>query len=105
MATLLSTYHLAFDSTLRARICGACWQASADILNEDAGTTNHANRVLWANQVLTENADGPMVRSISVGTAQNATIAAAGAEAATDNDILFVVNGLIDTFADGVYGA
>lgn len=101
---LLDTYHLSFDSTLRARIAGGCWKSAADILNESPSTTNHTNRVLWAKKVLTENADGPMVRSLSVNCAQNATIAAAGAAAATDNDILFVIDSLVDTYADGVYG-
>jgi len=102
---LIDTYNLAFHSTLRRRICGACWKAASDILNEDAGTTNHANRVLWAKQVLTENNDGPMVKRLSVAVAQNSTVAAAGAESATDNDIQFVVNSFINSHADGVYGA
>lgn len=69
-----------------------------DVLNEDPGTANHVNRVIWAKDALV-NAEAVAGRMFW-GVLGNATIAAAG-EAATDNDIQFVVNGLINTFATG----
>lgn len=74
------------------------------MLNEDAGTSNHANRVLWAKAVLQEDINGTMVKRLTVDCAQNASIAAAG-EAATDNDIQFVVNSRVNHYSDGAYGA
>jgi hypothetical protein len=101
---LIDQYNLTGSATLSSRICAACWKAATDVLNEAENTANHANRTLWAKQVLTENKDGAMVRRLLVDCAQNASIAAAG-EAATDNDLQFVVNSRINTYADGVYGA
>ena len=76
----------------------ACFKAAVDVLNEDTGTTNHANRVLWAQAVLLSNAKS---NEMKYHILQNATIQALG-NASTDNDVQFVVNSLIDTFATGV---
>ena len=97
---LIDQYNLAHSGELPKRVCAACWKAASDVLNEDAGTTNHANRVVWAKAVLQENVGGTMVKRLTVDCAQNASIAAA-AEAATDNDIQFVVNSRVNYYADG----
>jgi len=81
---------------LKARCAAATAKAALDVLNEDPGTTNHANRLVWAKEALV-NAD-TVAERMFWGILQNATIAAAGDEA-TDNDVQFVVNSLIDTFA------
>jgi len=73
-------------------------KAAYDILNEDAGTANHANRVIWANQTLADAKS--KAEQMMWGLVTNATIAAAG-DAATDNDIQFVVNSYINSFAQG----
>jgi hypothetical protein len=101
---LIDQYNLAYSGNLPKRVCAACWTAAVNILNEDAGTANHANRVLWAKAALQEAVSGTMVKRITVDCAQNASIAAAG-EAATDNDIQFIVNSRAGVYADGVYGA
>jgi hypothetical protein len=100
MATLLELYNLRFTSqNLKNRTVAAIAKAAQDVLNEDAGTANHAARVAWASAAL---ADTPtMAERMMWGMLANATIAAAG-DAATDNDIQFVVNSLVDTFAAGV---
>jgi hypothetical protein len=100
MATLLETFNLRNTSSgLRNRLAVACVRSAVDVLNEAANTTNHAQRVKWANATLAD-AQG-MAEKMMWGLLANATVASAG-EAATDNDILFVVSSLIDTFAAGM---
>lgn len=97
MATLAELYNLRFTSAgLKNRTVAAIAKAAQDVLNESDQTANHTARVAWAKLAL---ADAPaMAEKMLWGLLSNATIAGDG-EAATDNDIQFVVNSLIDTFA------
>lgn len=76
----------------------AVFKAAVDVLNEAANTTNHANRVIWANAVMLD----PKAKTQQMKThiLTNATIQTVLNDA-TDNDVQFVVNGLVDTFATG----
>lgn len=95
----LDTYNLRYQTvTLKNRAMVAVAKAAYDILNEDPGYANHANRIIWARQALA-NAAGK-AEEMLWGIVTNPTIAAAG-ESATDNDIQFVVNSYIDSFAQG----
>jgi len=88
---------------LKAKFIGACLKAAYDIVNEDAGTSNHANRVTWANVVLTgtvAEVEAAAMQHVRYAIASNATLQSAG-DAATDNDVQFIVNSQIDTFATG----
>jgi hypothetical protein len=76
----------------------AVLKAASDIRNEDAGTSNHANRLLWAQAVEQDPASAVMEMRYRI--MENATIQAAPTEA-TDNDVQFVVNLLVDSFATG----
>jgi len=97
MATLLEIWNLKSTSAnLRNRCAAAVAKAAQDVLNEDAGTENHAARVVWAQDALV-NAESAANRMMW-GLLGNATIQSSG-ESSTDNDIQFVVNGLINTFA------
>ena len=78
------------------QVAGACMVASRDIKNEDPGTTNHTDRLIWAASV-DENAKS-MAVSMLVDVLSNTTIAA-DVDGATDTDVQFVVNSLIDTYA------
>ena len=85
---------------LHAKISRAIDVAARDVINEDPGTTNHANRIVWARHIR----KGPTNITIEANAwinvvLDNATIAAAG-NLATDNDVQFVVNGLVDDMAD-----
>lgn len=83
---------------LLEKVAGACLKAAGDIRNEDPGTTNHSNRLIWGQAVESDalsKAKEMMARVI-----QNGTIAADPSHA-TDNDIQFVVNSLIDEYATG----
>ena len=104
MATNLQVYNVAKSTVLAPRILGQCLKFASDIRAEDPLTTNHANRILWANAVMKEDVGGEMVKRMQVYCAQNATIAEAG-DSATDNDIAYVVAVMLDQEADGVYGA
>jgi hypothetical protein len=95
----LDTYNLRYESAnLLNRTTVAVAKAAYDILNEDPGYTNHANRVIWARQALGDTKS--KAEQMMWGVVTNATIAAAGDDA-TDNDIQFVVNSYIDSFAQG----
>lgn len=100
MATLSQLYSLRYSSDgLRNRLTAACATAAQDVLNESTGTSNHEQRVKWAYAAL---ANAPaMAESMMWGLIGNATIQTAG-EAATDGDIQFVCNGLINTYAAGL---
>lgn len=76
----------------------AILKAATDIRGEDAGTSNHANRLIWAAEAEQDTAD--KVREMKERIMENATIQA-DPNGATDNDVAFVVNSLIDTFATG----
>jgi len=94
---LIDTYNLRYNSaTLQSKVVAAVAKAAMDILNEDPATANHADRVTWAAEALSHTKT--VAEKFMWGVVSNASIAAAG-EDATDNDIQFVVNSLIDTIA------
>ena len=76
----------------------ACW----DIVNEDTGNENHANRIAWANSILDAyegHSQSEYLRFLS-----NPTIRSSGIDS-TDNDIQFVVNSMADAWASDYVGA
>jgi hypothetical protein len=97
---LIDQYNLQYTHTLlQQRTQIAIESAAYNVLNEDPGTTNHANRIVWANTVL--NNPGKMMILEMAMVVQNPTIQAEGDNAA-DGDIQFVVNGLVDYFANAI---
>jgi hypothetical protein len=100
MATLLERYDLQYTHTLlRQRTQIAIESAAYDVLNEDPGTANHANRILWANDTLAY--PERMTNLEMAMLVQNPTIQAEGDNAA-DGDIQYVINGLVDYFANAI---
>lgn len=99
MATFLDVWNLAHSAMLKARIAGAIAKAALNILNENPATANHENRVRWAWSSLLEPDN--MASRMIWGVVGNADIQNAG-DNASDNDIEYVVNVLIDTYANGV---
>lgn len=98
MALLDSYFAYKGSGRLLERVAGACLVAAGQIRNEDPGTSNHANRMIWVAAV---QADAlTCAKNMIARVLENATIAAAP-EAATDNDIQFVVNSLINEYAIG----
>ena len=95
-------YTAATDPThaLRGQVSVAVHKAAVDVTNEAANTANHALRLSWANRVLRSNT-GPTDTAARWiwNVLENATIQAAPATA-TDSDVQFVVNALVDTMAN-----
>ncbi len=95
MATLQEIYDVRYASnTLRCRVIGAILVAANDILNNINETDK---RKRWAKASL-RNPEAK-IDAFLLRCALNPTIAAAG-DAATDDDIKFVVNGAIDALND-----
>jgi hypothetical protein len=100
MATFLERHALQYGHTLlRQRTQIAIEQGAYDVSNEDAGTANHANRLLWSQTAL--NNPTKMMDLEMALLVQNPTIAGAGDDS-TDSDIQFVVNGLIDVYGNAL---
>jgi trehalose-6-phosphatase len=99
MAEYVDIYYLMHsDGDLWRRVEVAAFRTACDIINEDTATPNHTNRVIWAKQALANPA--AKAAEMKYAVLQNATIMAAGNDA-TDNDVQFVVNSVIDSFATG----
>jgi len=101
----IEEYNLFFDTTndLHKKVARAIDKAARDVINEDEGTANHSIRLAWAKWM---RADPDRVvaeaHRAMLHVLDNATVAAAG-NTATDNDVQFVVNGLVNTLSVGGY--
>lgn len=101
MATYSEMASIAGSSQFQNRVEYCLKKAAVAVMAEDAGTTNHTDRVTYAVKVL----DG----SASVGEAAkavvtNATLTASGDSSATnmgisDSDLEFTVNSMFNAFA------
>lgn len=98
MATLLEKNELFSSPNLRDRTKAAIREYAGVVLAEDAGTDNHANRVIWAVDSL-DSIDAATKRMLSE-VVNNPTIQDVG-DVCSDNDIKFVVNESINKFAVG----
>lgn len=100
MATLLGIYDVLLSDgaqALRNRTMAQVLVSANYIMNEDPGTANHANRLVWAQgALLSASALRAASDKMYVGVCTNPTIQSAG-NASTDNDIAYVVASLIDT--------
>lgn len=91
------------SGVLRKKFIGACLKAAFDILNENPGTGNHANRLIWAQSIVAgtvAEVEEKALQHLRYAAASNATIQSAGDDS-TDNDVQYVVNSQIDIFATG----
>jgi len=88
------------ESTLRQQVAVAIHKAAVDVVNESASTENHSDRLSWARKVL-RSVEGPITESGAWvwKVLENATIQAAPT-AASDNDVQFVINSLVNTMAE-----
>ncbi len=99
MATLMDI-KLAYDghATLLNRVQGACIKLAGAIRSEDVGTTNHANRLIWAGQV---EADPVTKAKQMIGRVLGNPTIATQMEASGDGLIETVVGNLINSYALG----
>ena len=100
MATYAELYDLRNDSALKNRVTTACIIAAETIMNEDVGTMNHVNRLLWAKAVFA-NPSSEAERMFMAILAANSAATVANIQNATDVAIQGNVDDHIDLFADG----
>jgi hypothetical protein len=87
-------------STLRKKVVVAIYKAALDVRNEAASTPNHAARLAWAMKVAGEPGEPERQAAAHIwGVMENATIAANPATA-TDADVQFAINALVDRMAE-----
>lgn len=88
------------DGALRNKIEVACIITAWTILQEDVGTTNHANRVVWAKQVF-DNTRLPAEKLLKALLAANKDETVATIQAASKEALQTLVDDAVDVFADG----
>jgi len=92
--TFEEAYALGNDPVWRARCQTGGLQAAANVMSEDDATVGHAERTAWANKVLLN----PSLQSPSIAFGVAAQPGISGPEA-TDQDILFTINSLVNAWA------
>lgn len=100
MATYGELADLIRNEDLRDKIAAACLVAADDIRQEDGGTANHDNRVIWAKKVLAN----PRVEAgiiIPLVIAANKAATASQIAGAADTAIQNNVDAVVDFVADG----
>jgi hypothetical protein len=87
-------YNLGADPVFRARCQTGALEAATNVMSEDDTTAGHSERAAWANKVLLN----PALQSgaISFGVAAQPGISGPDA---TDQDLLFTINSLVDAWA------
>ena len=100
MATLLEQREIERDSDFQDKVRSAQGVSSIAILYEGGAVNNHANRMIWAKQVLQspESRHMEMVRAVIAKRAADTMVVILGL---SDTDLQNEVNALIDLFADG----
>lgn len=100
MATYTELSAIANNGTLLDKFSAAVAIQAEVIRNEAVGTSNHANRLIWAKQAFTN--PRAMASSMTWAIlAQNATFTNAQILAATDAALLTAVATAVDVFATG----
>jgi hypothetical protein len=86
----------ASDHVLRKQVAVAIVKAAVDVMNESTATEDHSQRMTWARRALSDPLGWAEKAIWKV--LENATIQSAPTEA-TDNDVQFVVNALVNTLS------
>jgi hypothetical protein len=97
MATYVELYNMK-DHFVRRATIAALKIADYILTVEGAGVENHANRVIWANQAISD--PETKARQFLYQILANATVQAAG-EAALDSDIQWIVEDKLNGWATG----
>lgn len=100
MATLAELSGFLNDPSLTSKCNAACLVAAAAIINEDAGTANHANRLLWAKKVF-QDPVGQGTLMLRAVLALNSTATTAQITGAADATIQSAVNTAVNVVATG----
>jgi len=94
--SLAQVFSLSTNGQFRGLIQAAVAKASYDITNEDPGTANHAERLVWAKNTMKDPSTAMMQMVWLV--LQNPTVVADGTSF-VENDIQFAVNSNINNIA------
>lgn len=100
MATYTELFGLRNNSELKNKVTAAVVIAAETVMNEDGGTPNHANRLIWAKGVFTSPSSEADRMFWAVLAANNAATVAA-ITGASDAAIQTNVDDHVDLFADG----
>ena len=100
MATYLELMGLFGHNDLLVKTEVACIIAAESIRSEDPGTTNHANRLIWAKKAF-ENPRAIRNQMLMAMLAANSDLDVSVITGATDAQIQAKVDAAIDVFADG----
>ena len=100
MATYLELYAQRNQQQLLEKVTVAVVVAADAIRTEDAGTTNHANRVKWAKEAL-DNPVRMAERVIWLVLAANKTATMQQINDASDSAIQTAVNAVVNVLAQG----
>lgn len=100
MATYAELRQLFNDNDLRNKIEVACIVAAEAIRVEAEGTTNHANRLVWAKAVFTSpRAASEQMQMALLASNKDATVATI--LSVSDAALQTLVDAAVDMFADG----
>lgn len=100
MATYAELRKLFTEGQLRNKIEAACIVTAEAILQEDAGVTNHANRLIWAkNNLPPSNSTRDQMLMVLLASNKDAEVAAI--TGVTDAVIQAKIDAAVDLFADG----
>lgn len=100
MAEYSDLYQLFAHGDLRNKIRVAVIIAAETIRNEDGGTTNHANRLLWAAEAFA-NPKSVADKMLMALLASNSELTIAQITGASDAAIQTKVDAAVDIFATG----
>ena len=100
MATYLELRGLYSNGDLMNRLEVACIVSAEAICTEDAGTTNHANRLVWAKNTFGNTRRTAELMLMALLAANKAT-AVGLITGASDATLQTAVDGAVNIFADG----
>lgn len=100
MASYTELRELFGDATMKNKVAVACVVAAEAIRNEDAGTANHASRLVWAKKAF-GNPNGVADEMLMALLAAYKDASVATITGATDAAIQTKVDAAVDVFADG----
>jgi hypothetical protein len=101
MATYIELRNLFGNGDLLNKIEVACLVAAAAIVAEDAGTSNHANRLVWARNTYT-TPRAMAEKMLMAALAANKASTVAQITGATDATLQTIVDSSVNLFAVGV---
>jgi hypothetical protein len=100
MATYAELITASQSGVLTDKIKVACFVAAETVRTENTGTTNHANRLLWAKNVFADP-EREAKRMVWAVLAQNKSATLAQITGASDATVQTAVDAAVDDFANG----